>query len=443
MEKEKIVEVLTPWNFWEGDQYTGTARDEYLKQLVEYSRQEEVVAIVGVRRAGKSYLMRQCIKELIKNGAKPEETLYINFEEPLFKNYLNLDFLVKCYEAYREIVNPEGYAFLFLDEIQNIPGWEKFVRGLMEKREAKLYVSGSSAQLLSAEFATVLAGRQITLEVYPLSFREFLTFRGVKIDSKLDVLKRSRRIRGYLREYLEYGGFPRVVLSEGNYKKEILKEYFNTILLRDIVLRFRVENVKQLEALAVYLLTNISNRITYNKLKNMLKFLGTKMSLDSVVRYMDFLKKAFFIFEVNAASYKAKEIIQKPRKVYAIDTGLRNTASVRFSEDIGRLAENAVFLELKRRGNDIYYYSKNKECDFVVKKDMKFIHALQVCWSVEEATKKREVNGLTEALEELHLRDGTIITGDYEDKVEVDGKNIFFIPMWKWLSLDKGSASQW
>lgn len=429
MNNEQIIEILSEWNFWKKDQDAGVYRETYLDKLNKLIQTEQIVAIIGVRRSGKSTLMKQFIKKQIDLGKSRESFLYVNFEEPKFTDMLSLDSLQQIYNAYIEILKPKNIPYLLLDEIHNIPRWEKFVRGLHEKKEANIIVSGSTSKLLSKELGTLLTGRWLELKTYPLNFQEFLQFKQLKIKNKLDILSQKVKIKQLLREYLEFGGFPLVSLKEE--KEEILRRYFDDIITRDIAERHKIRRVDKLKTLAKYYLTNSSSLISYRKIS---KFMN--LSLDSVERFSNYMEDANLVFLVPKFSYSLKEQEVNPRKVYSIDSGLINVISFRFSDNIGKLYENIVFLSLVRGDREIYYYKNKNECDFIIKKGKKIIQAIQVSYQIKE-NREREIKGLLEAIQAFKLKEGIIITEDKEGEEKIKGKKIKFIPLWKWLLEDK------
>ncbi|HJH29853.1 MAG TPA: ATP-binding protein, partial [Methanosarcinaceae archaeon] len=248
MDKEKIIEILDEWNFWSHASDCGILREWYLQQFEDMVATKQVVVITGVRRSGKSTLMKQYIKRMIDRGEDRRNFLYLNFEEPKFIDELSVEFLIDAFDAYLEIVQPTGTPNIFLDEVQHIESWERFVRALHEKRGANIFVSGSSAKLLSKELGTALTGRHIDIHVFPLSFREFLEFNNLKLETKLDIVTNKLKIRQMMRKYLSSGGFPLVVLLDG--KSEILREYFNDVIIRDIAERHKVTKINKLRSLA-------------------------------------------------------------------------------------------------------------------------------------------------------------------------------------------------
>ncbi len=427
LEKSKIITILNDWNFWIKPRETGIPRQSYINKMEALKNTGQIVTISGVRRSGKSTLMLQYIKSLIDNGLEPRNTLYVNLEDPRWGE-LSIELLQTIWEAYLEWLEPHSRPFIFLDEVQLIPGWEKFARALHERNDASLFISGSSSKLLSTEFGTVLTGRHVSLSVYPLNFKEFLLFRDIELQPKLELMATDHRaaVARLLREYIEWGGFPAVVLSLQ--KRVILTQYYEDVLSRDIVTRYKIRKPHKLKALARYYITNSSALISYNRTK---KFL--EMSLDTVERFSDYLTHPYLIFFVNKFSYSLKEQAVNPRKVYCIDSGLRNTVSLRVSEDAGKLYENIVFLQLLRQEKEIFYWKDKTECDFLVRDARGPEQAIQVCYTLTEDVMKREIKGLSEAMDTFGLKSGIVITQDYEKRDKHHGKTIRFIPLWKWL----------
>jgi len=341
--------------------------------------------------------------------------------------------LQEIYETYLEFLSPSAKPYIFLDEVHNVPGWERWVRTVHELGKAKVVVSGSSSKLLSGELATVLTGRHLDLYVYPLDFNEFLNFRNVSIKDRLDIVSKKTKIKKLFKEYMRWGGFPEAVLSEN--RKLLLLTYFDDILTKDIEKRYEIKKRSLLRALAGFYLTNIARPVTFNSIR---KFLNT--STVTVGKFSSYLEEANLIFFVKRFSYSVKEQEKSPRKVYAVDAGLANSIGFKFSENSGRLIENLVAIELKRRRNlnpdlEIYYWKhNNKEVDFVVKEGIRVKNLLQVCWDIEEfEVSKREVNPLIEAMDKFKLKKGTVITEDYEAEEKIKNRIIEYIPMWKWL----------
>jgi len=436
MEKARMVEVLSKWNFWSRDLEVGILRRDYVDALLKFAKAGKIVSIVGVRRSGKTTLMKQMAKLLMDEGTNRGDLLIVNFEEPEFVG-ADVGLLQRMYEAYLEIVKPAGKPFVFLDEIQNVDGWERFVRSLNERGEAFVTISGSSSKLLSRELASVLTGRQIYFEVLPLSFKEFLSFKGMEIRGAKDVLLNSLGIKRLFREYMEIGGFPEVVLSEDpDFRTRTLRSYYEDILGRDVVQRFGVRKPDKLKALARFYLTNVSSPVSFRRISG-----SIQLPTETVRRFSSYLETANLVFFVKRFSWSVKEQENSPRKVYSIDVGLSNAIGFRFRENLGKLAENLVALELRRRQvqhPDLeFFYWKDEtqlEVDFVIKEGLRVQGLLQVCWDPsEEETRRREVRGLVKAMDEFELHEGLVLTEDFEGEEKVKGKKILYKPVWSWL----------
>ena len=396
----------------------GFVTRERLDEIRKFAEVRHSIVITGVRRCGKSVFLSQIMDAFFEN------CYYINFEDERLAGF-DLNDFNRLYEACIELFGKSRN--FFVDEIQNVAGWERWVRRMYEDG-FKFFITGSNARLLSKELASSLTGRHLQFSLFPFSFREFLAFNKFEF-RKEDVYLTERRaiISKYLSEYLKGGGFPEYL----KYKRtEILQEYFNDIIQRDIVERYQVKNIKQLKDVARYLVTNTGNLVSFNQLKNL-----TEMkSVNSAIKYFAYLENAYLLFGVPYFSYSLRKQSANPLKVFAIDTGLRNSISFTFSKDIGRLYETAVAIQLKRKNNDIYYWkSQSGEVDFVVKEgnDKKLI---QVCYDINDPdVRKREINSLLKAAKELKTRSLVIITEDKEGEDIVEGKKIIYRPLWKWL----------
>lgn len=426
---EQIIEILIESNFWRQDQNVGIERTNYLNRLSDLAREGMAVTIVGPRRSGKSTIMYQLIKRLIDGGVPRENTLHVNFEDPRFYGELNPQFMSKLFDAYMMILRPKGKVYIFLDEVQNVAGWERFVRFLVDQQRHAIYITGSSSSLLSKELGTLLTGRHLDLTIYPLSFSEFLFFKGIKLDNQLDLLSQKTKIRRLVGEYMRWGGFPAAVL--GKNKQEILLNYMGDILSRDIVERYNIKKVNNLKTLSKYYMTNCASLISFNSIKGFIN-----MPVDTVERYSEYLNNAFLFFYLKKFSYSLKEQEKNLRKVFCIDSGLRNAISMGFSEDRGKVLENIVFLNFLQKGNEVYYWKDKQgyEVDFIIVEGGKVTGVYQVSYSVREArTKTRETNALIRALICFDLKEGTIITENQEMEETLKGFRIRYMPVWKFL----------
>jgi len=393
----------------------------------------QIIVITGARRSGKSFIMRQLAKELIKRGVNENRILIVNFEDPRFID-LNPQLLQQIYETYLEFLNPKDKPYIFFDEVQEVQKWEKWVRTMQELKKANIILSGSNAKLLSRELATLLTGRHLDITVFPLSFKEFLDFNGLYLKEELDFVSKKIEIKRLMRNYLEFGSFPEVVLQKE--KREILLSYFEDILNKDLVRRYKIRKSENLKALIKFYLANPSSLITFSSLEKSLK-----ISADTIEKFSNYFETAYLTFFLKRFSFKIKEQEKSPRKVYTVDTGLANTIGFRFSQNLGKLAENIVFLELKRKALfypdlEFYYWKdeRHREVDFLIKEKLKVNKLLQVCWNIEDKeTRKREIESLIKAMREFKLNEGLIINEDYEGEEKIKGKEIKFIPLWKWL----------
>ncbi len=393
----------------------------------------KITSLVGNRRSGKTYFFYQLIEKLLAKGIARDQILYINFEDdrlyPLELSELD-DLLESYYELFPE--NKNKIKYFFFDEIQNIKNWELFVRRLNDKENIKIYLTGSSSKLLSQEIATSLRGRTLSYNLYTLDFKEFLEFKNLKF-TKNDVYSSKRyQLKKMFLEYLNEGSFPEVVL-EDNLKKEILNNYFDMFIYKDLVERYSIRNVDLLKKLAIYLLTNVSNLFSVSSYhKSICEEIS--VSKETILEYLSYLKEINLVFTVPIYSYSLKQQQVNPSKIYTIDNGLRNAVSFKFSEDEGRLAENLVFIELKRKQREIYYWKGKGEIDFVIKNKDISVDLINVCYSDE--IPKREYDSIKEFIEKhpkLKINKCIILTKDIEKEEKIDNKTIKYIPLWKWL----------
>jgi len=372
-------------NFWVNKPKIGIPRDVAARAL-SLMGGPEATYFYGPRRAGKTTVCYQLISALSKkHGA--HSCLYLNFEEPAFIGQLSIGLISDIVERHtQEFEKPPKYVFL--DEAQNIPGWEKWVRSEVDAEEIKPIVTGSSAKLLSSEFATSLGGRGLGFLTLPFSFSEY-----------------KRAVRGAsLPDYLHIGGYPAVVLEKNPDRRALLlEEYFESTISRDIAARYAVRDLATLRTIAAYVLSNSGKPLSYNGMRAL-----TGLSFDTIRLYLSYLEDAYLAFQSQHFSYSMKKAMEKPRKYYAYDTGLQEAISRSFSPDFGRRAENAVAIELVRRGFSPQYYSNGFEVDFVVKKGLS-PHAINVC--VDETPPQREMKALSE-FAKLHRKASTrLISG--------------------------------
>lgn len=400
---------------------------DYIAKLKIYDRdyhieKEANYVFVGSRRAGKSFLMYKIAQDLIKTFQK-ESILFINFEDERFMEFNVADFNLLL-EAYNELFDLK--PLLFLDEIQNIKGWEKFVRRLADKNY-RVYVTGSNAQMLSNEIASTLGGRFLIKEIHTLSFKEFIRFNHLQLDTNYEFTKQKNKIKRLLEEYFRYGGYPEALKYTN--KREYLSSLFKQVLYGDIVARHNIKNKQAMNLLIKKMAESVNDETSFNRIKNLIKSTGASIGTNTIIEYFDFLKDGFLLFDVKNYASKFTEKETK-KKFYFNDNGI---LSLFFPDDVSKLLENMVFSELKRCFLDDFYYHKKKyETDFYIPAQNELI---QVAYSLhEQKTKERELRSLEKSMDELGSHKGNIITFDYkEEKIKLKNKSIDIIPLWKWL----------
>ena len=383
--------------------------------------------------------MAQVIKHLLSINTHPTSILLLNMEEPLFASEYSIELLEQMYRTYREHIQPEGKCWLFLDEIQNIPGWESWVRGRNESEELKFFVTGSSATMLSREIGTKLTGRHISFEICPLSFKEFLSFNNIKIKTPLDYIQRQDLLRNLFLNYLQYGGFPEVVLKQNNSDKQLLlKNYFEDILYRDIAARHQVRDTSNLRNLAVFLLTNTARLTSINKLKK-----NFTISQDKTENYVSAILESYLLFELRKFSFSLKSMMRAGFKPYAIDLGLRNRVAFSFSKDTDWLVENIIFLHLKQHHEEVYLHSNGGETDFIVKEGLNITQQIQV-WYNDVDNKnipKRELASFRIPEKNACAIRQILITNDHEETIDLGSVQFQCVPVIKYLLFDTAPST--
>lgn len=421
--RDEILKSLYDWNPWlEGDfpkELAGFPRSYFLEPYLQIP---EIKILEGARRVGKSTLFYQVIESILKND---RSVLYINFEDEILKKYT----LNEIVSIYREVAPLRN---LFIDEIQNCKDWVSYIRKTHDRKEIpQIWISGSNSSFIKKEFATLLTGRNITINVFPLSFNEYLSFKSIKDINHPLSTTREGLIKNYFLQYIDTGAFPAVVLRPV-LQKELLISYFEDFIYKDIASRYEV-NLSKIKELGIYLATNSAKYFSY---RGCATALG--MHPQTIMDYCSYFYEIFLFNELYKFDYSLKNQIGSDKKIYIADTGLANAISFRFSEDHGRILENIVHNELKRRQEEIYFHKQKYECDFLVKKDLKISQAIQVTKTLNDPdVKKREYRGLLEALHCYQLAEGLILTMDeegceeiYEDHQKIQ---IRILPVWKWL----------
>ena len=377
----------------------GKMRPHYVDLLLEQSANNNISVVVGVRRSGKSTILRQVLFSLVKNHhVNPRNILFINFEDPRLINLLDNNQLFNFVDSFRAKTDKNQRAYVVLDEIQNLSGWESILRTLHDQESnLKFYITGSSAQLLNRELGAKLSGRYLKTEVFPLSFNEFNKF------TKLDI-----------NNYIEIGGFPDPVLTKNpDTREQLLRDYYDSILIRDIAIRHKIKDEIKLRRLAAQIFSAISKQASSYRLS---RDLG--ISSDTVLQYFSYIEDAYLGFFVPKLSQSVRKQNYNPKKFYVIDNGLQSAVSFRVIDDLGKLFENTVFLTLRRIYREIFYFQENKEVDFVVKEKEKIRYIINASVNIEEKnTRQREIESLMEAMFHLGLSESflVILDGKGED----------------------------
>jgi predicted AAA+ superfamily ATPase len=402
----------------------------YGHQALEKKR---IISVIGPRRAGKTYACFEIINDLLKQGLPRENILYMNFEDerlvPMDGRELTnlLDVHAELYE--RDAAKP---MYCFLDEVQNVPYWSKWVRRTIDQnRDITIVLTGSSSKILSSEIATELRGRAASITIFPYSFREFLCARGqtAGFSEKLLYSTQANSIKRLFNEYLGKGGFPGI--ADSKEYRDTLQNYYRAMFARDMVERFCIKNVRQFEDFLKIQITRFASLSSISNSEKEMKELGYGVSKNTLMNYLGYARDVFLLFDVCKFDHKVTRQMRAPRKLYAVDHGLLNAVRFSSSEDKGRILENIVFMELRRRYENIYYHADKKECDFVIMTGRAISHCFQACWTVENKdTAEREIKGLLEALHTYGLKEGVILTNDEHAELEREGKKIYIRPMW-------------
>ncbi len=410
-------------------------RQQFVK-LLQYLSLPHIIAITGVRRCGKSTLLKQLIDYLIVvEHISPDNIMFLNLEQPFLLPYADdIRHLEQMVQDYLSLKAPQGQIYILLDEIQFFANWPLFIKSYFESKKVKFIITGSNSSLLSSDMMTLLSGRALAIELYPLNFSEMI-LHELKLNTKDEIIAKRSEVIHRLRHYVEQGGFPELLsVKAPDLRADILNAYAKTIILQDIVPRLGMRKPEQLEKLFVYLITNIGALSSYHKLASYFS-----LSDKAIKDYIQAFHKAYLLFEVERFSFSLKLQDRSPKKVYAIDTGMANACGFRFSNNHGKLLENMVFLDALCRGYEVYYYktAEQFEVDFVIKKD-RTMQLLQVCWQIkDDLVLIRELRALSAALDELKLDKAYLVTFDegFYSKAESD-KRIEIIPAYQWLLRD-------
>ena len=395
-------------------------------------RASEIIAVAGPRRAGKTCYMYQLIQDLTGQGNwNREDILFIDFEDYRLTDFTaaDTDILLAAFHQ----VTGKAPTFLFFDEIHRLPGWSRVLRTLHNQNRYRIVVTGSNAGLLEREIATELRGRCRNILILPFSFPEFLRFHGIPDDERTLLTPARGRFLKAFEQYLKEGGFPEVVKKETVMeKRELLQIYYRTIFYRDILERYNVKAKTLLEAVMRYSLNTFSDLFSISMFEKELKRHQLPGSKQTIANYLGYLQEVFFLVAHDKFSYSPRQRIMNPKKIYLLDTGF-SLLSTDFSENRGKLLENAVAVEMFRRRAECFYYKGRRECDFIVKEGTKPKTAIQVCWELTPKNEAREFRGLREAMNAFAIEEGFILTNDEERELIFESAKIRIMPVWKWL----------
>jgi len=411
---------------WQKTPFDIPIKRDLLNKLLRYNTAKEIQIISGIRRSGKSSLLKLYINELIKT-VNPLSILFVNFDDPNFSEvYQQPKNIYHIIEAAERLTKTK-INYLFFDEIQMVEGWEKYVKSVYDADAyKKICITGSNAKLLNSNYSNLLSGRYITHQIYPLSVNEILSHHN--FGNSLAVLQNKPEVLNILDHVMKYGSFPEIInKSDPQLKHEIATNYFDSILIKDCIVNKNIRDSKSFKELSFYLFNNISALYSYNSIS---KAIG--LNDISVKEYINTMSDSFLIYEIAQFSYIARQQIKSKRKMYCIDNGLISAVSLNFSENKGKLFENLVFSELIKYGcKDIFFFNGNKECDFLIKKKNKLI-AIQVCYEINTTNKEREMAGLEEVMKTFSIEKSFVITFSQSEKVN---KKISIIPMYELSSI--------
>lgn len=404
---------MNPW--WSTEKVPerlhGFERTEYL-DLLEKVLGKKVLIVMGPRRSGKTTLLFQLISRLLKKGTSPDRILYAEMDHPLI---VSLDAVVS---RFREMhgINRKEELYLFLDEIQYVDDWGRWVKGLYDVENVNIVVSGSSTTIMRPTLATYLTGRNYRLDVWPLSFQEYVDLRGRPGREETYLYSR------YMEDYMFTGGYPEAVLEKDpTIRRMFLSSYFEDMIDRDVVRVYGVREVRTLRELAAHVLENTAQVLSLNKLSNVLK-----IPLSSLSKYVSFLESAYLFFPVEYHSGSINERRYNPKKYYAVDTGLKHALTGR--KNLGTMAENILYLHLRRKHGDVHYWKDRYEVDFVLEKGRKIIEC-----KYHDRIDVADLKGLGRYVGKHDPESVTVVSRSVEEEMEVGGRKVEVVPLWKYI----------
>jgi predicted AAA+ superfamily ATPase len=392
----------------------------------------KIITLAGVRRSGKTYHLLNLMKKLKEEGVPSQQFLYLNFEDERLK--LTTEDLDLILQAYRELYPNLDISkcYFFFDEIQEVVGWEKFIDRLYHSISKHIFITGSNSTLLSREIATALRGRTITFEIYPLSFKEFVDINSGNLNPLLSTDK--AKLINLFEQFLCQGGFPELVNCDKELQNKILQEYFNVMVLRDLIERYKITQVEILKYFCKRVVGNSAGEFSVHKIYNELKSQGYKISKDTIYAYQEYVEAIYLARFIPKYAHSVIKSELSQKKSYVIDQGMGVAMDFKLSQDKGRLLETTVGLELIKEGRQIAYTQNGTECDFVAIERGKVTEAIQVAYDLTDLeTRNREIKGLVQTCKNFSITQGTIVTMDQEDNFEIDDINISIVSAWKYF----------
>lgn len=432
MRRDQLLQVIAEW-LREMVFPPSTHRE---MPSLDLRKQRAILAIAGPRRAGKTYYLYQLIQDLMESKeVLKEDILFVDFEDYRLQGFGPSD-VDNLFTAFQQLAGRQP-RFLFFDEIQHVPEWNRILRTLHNQRRYRIVVSGSNSSLLSQEIASELRGRYEDILMLPFSFREVLHFHHVKFDAvMLHTSQRGQLIRAF-DDYLQFGGFPETLSREGaSEKRKLLQTYYRTVFYKDILERYNIKARAVLDQMMGGFLESYATHFSISTFERQLKTAGLTGSKRTISNYLHFLEEAFFLITNEKFAYSHRKRMMNPKKVYLMDTGFALLGGT-FTENRGYLLENVIALELLRRQSRMYYFKETQECDFILQEGRHPSEAWQVCWEVTPRNEQRELKGLLEAMRRYKIPKGGILTYDQEEIRTINGMNVPLIPAWKWLLLSR------
>lgn len=406
--------------------------DVWERNLVVPTESGKIVTLSGVRRSGKTYRLFRLINALKASGVELEKILYLNFEdERLELQVQDLDLILQAYrELYPNLDLSQSY--FFFDEIQEIPNWEKFITRVYETISKKVFVTGSNSSLLSKEIATGLRGRTITYEIFPLSFLEYVKANLPEFNKFAS--EDRAKILNLFEKFLKFGGFPELIGKPIDLKQKILQEYFNVMLVRDLIERYDISQSVILRYFCKRVVGASAGEFSVNKIYKDIKSQGYEVGKDTLYEYQTYVENIYLNRFISKYSFSVVKAEGSIKKTYVIDSGLGGALDIKLAQDKGRLLETVVALELVKAEKQIAYDKNGSECDFVILDKSGVVQAIQVAWDLEdEKTKNREIKGLLKACAKYSLKEGFILTYEQKQSFEIDGVMIKVVPVWEYF----------